>query len=166
MAGRWTPRRIVAAATGALAVLTLAMPFFTVRIGPLAIGEVSGRAYWSWAANAGQGFGDALGNLVRLAGGVELAIWIVIGAYLLAGPLLIAYFGVRGVLAATVGTTDDPDGSALIAVAYGIVAWIGLAALGARTGLPVGLLEFADVGFWLGEAALIAGAVARRIAHD
>ncbi len=158
-------RRWLVALCGCVAIGTLFVPFYSVQTEENVSLTIGGPAYWQWITGVDAYPGEMANRLVRQTDGADTVFWVLTAIYLLAGPLLVAYFGVRYIIAALAGGYSFLNAVSALAV-YLAVGWLGLAFMSARADLPLELFTIADIGFWIGSIALIAGALVRRFVHE
>ncbi len=150
---------------GSVAIGTLFVPFYSVQTKENVWLTLGGSAFWQWITDANAFPGELVHRLVSQTNGAETVFWVLTAIYLLAGPLLVAYFGVRYTIAALGGGFSFLNAVSSLAL-YLAVGWLGLAYISARANLSLNLFTIADIGFWIGSIALIAGALVRRFVHD
>lgn len=114
----------------------------------------------------GPGARELFQTLVSSTAGARLAQWIAIGLYLVAGPALMAYFGIRLVVAALAGAKYHALGAVIVVIGYAAVGWTGIRMIGGAPGAPFGFFEMAQTGFWLGSISLILGGLAQEVTRD
>jgi hypothetical protein len=167
-------RRWITLLCGATAVLSFWLPFFHVRLdgtGPTF--EISGRAILRsifrpeggcllTRGNSVAGVGEMFRTIIENTVGARLSLWVAIILFLIAGPLLVAYLGIRYVIGAVRGGYGYLGAVGLI-LAYSLVGWIGLRAVGDAAGVPMGFFAMAGAGFWLGGVALAVGAFLQEV---
>lgn len=158
-------RRWLVGLCGCVAVGALLLPFYTIRAEANLSLSIGGLAYWQWITDSGTFPSEIAQRLVSQTDGADTIFWVLTAVYLLAGPLFVAYFGVRYIIAALGGGYSFLNAVSALAV-YLAVGWLGLAFMSARADIPLGLFTIEDTGFWIGSIALITGAFVRRFVHD
>jgi hypothetical protein len=156
--------KIINGVIGLLTVATVTIPVFSIANERGTDYEISAGAIWHILTGGVDTITSLAAPLVDVGGSADMAGWILVAVYLLAGPLMLAYFGVRHIVAAI--SRLYHGNAAISVIIYAAVGWFGLSWWGGRTGIELELLDIADVGFWVGSLALVAGAVVRRIVHD
>lgn len=85
-------------------------------------------------------------------------IGILIGTFILLGPILYGIFSVRMIIRSLLSSVDDFTplvGALLRGIIYIVVAFITLALLGDEIGIDINFFRYVGAGFWLDNVALI-----------
>lgn len=101
-------------------------------------------------------------SVMRDTSGRALVVGVGVGLYLIAGPVIMAYFGIRYVLAALFGGAYGYRSAVAVVLAYALLGWVGINALHGTGGMPTSFFGITRSGFWLASTGLVLGGLFRR----
>ena len=161
-----THRRTLIRMSGVAALSSLYAPFYRLDIAGVSAFEISGRAYFMMLFGQNDDVMRVINEVTRMSSGSDLVLWIALLAFLLAGPLLIAYYAARYLIASFRPDRFSYTNPVFAVLGYAIIGWLGLPVLGAHVSLQLSFTSIAGPGFWVGFPALIVGAVIGKYYHD
>ena len=157
-----TTGRILAGICGVGVLAAFMLPFYRLDLGSHGAFEVSLNAVLE-----GSGDIQAYSRMVMTdppAGSVTS--WILLGAYLVAGPVYLAYVGVRMVFWAVSGSHCGHIASAMIVISYVVIGWGVIDVFPDTVSIPVSYWEMTASGLWLAVSAVISGSIIREVMRD